>query len=249
MKQVLKNNRSHPSPLMGTLVTLPAPEIAEILCTAGFDWLFVDLEHSTLNIKDAQTILQAVTPRIPCILRVPLNDEIWIKKSLDTGASGVIVPQILSAEEAAQAVQWCKYPPEGTRSFGIARAQGYGAHFKTYVDTANADIAVILQIEHKTAIENIETIVKVPGIDCLFIGPYDLSVSMGKMGQVNDPEIQDAIAKVKQCADEANIPTGIFGAGPEAVRQYIESGYTLIAMGIDTMIFGDAARKMVDALR
>ena len=234
---------------MGTLLTLPSPEIAEILCSAGFDWLFVDLEHSALSIKDAQAILQAASPKVPCVIRVPLNDEIWIKKSLDTGLSGIIVPQILSAEEAAQAVRWCKYPPEGSRGFGIARAQGYGANFKTYVDSANADIAVILQIEHITTIDNIEAIVRVPGIDCLFIGPYDLSVSMGKMGQVNDPEIQDAIARVKQCADEVGIPTGIFGASPEAVRPYIEDGYSLIAIGIDTMIFGEAARKIADASR
>jgi 4-hydroxy-2-oxoheptanedioate aldolase len=248
MTNSLKSRLMQRSTLVGTLVTLPATEIAEILCTSGFDWLFVDLEHSALGIKDAQGILQAATTQIPCVIRVPLNDEIWIKKSLDIGASGIIVPQILTAEEADQAVRWCKYPPEGNRSFGIARAQGYGANFKTYVDCANADIAVILQIEHITAVENIETIVGVPGIDCLFIGPYDLSVSMGKMGQVNDPDIQDAITRVKQCADKANIPTGIFGASPEAVRPYIEDGFTLIAIGIDTMIFGDAARKITHAL-
>lgn len=247
MKYSLKNKLAKRSKLVGTMVTLPSPEIAEILCFAGFDWLFVDLEHSTMSIKDAQAILQAAASQVPCVIRVPLNDGTWINKSLDIGASGIIVPQILSAEEAEHAVRWCKYPPEGSRSVGIARAHGYGARFKTSVSSANAETTVILQIEHIDALRNIEAIVSIPGIDCLFIGPYDLSASMGKMGLVNDPEVQDAISKVKRCADAVNIPTGIFGASPEAVQSYFEDGYTLIAIGIDTMILGDAAKKIIDA--
>lgn len=249
MKYSLNNKRLQGLPLVGTMVTLPSPELTEILCSAGFDWLFIDLEHSAMSIKDAQAILQAAGQQVPCVIRVPVNDETWIKKSLDIGASGIIVPQIMSAEEAAQAVQWCKYPPVGSRSVGIARAQGYGAHFKTYIDSANTETTVILQIEHINAIHNIESIVEIPGIDCLFIGPYDLSASMGKMGHVNDPEIGAAIAKVKKCADSANLPTGIFGMTPEVVRPYIEDGFTLIAVNIDTMIFGDAAKKIVAASR
>ena len=247
MKYSLRKKLTQHVPLVGTIVTLPSPEIAEILCSAGFDWLFIDLEHSAMGIKDAQAILQTAGPQVPCVIRVPFNDETWIKKSLDIGASGIIVPQIQSEEEAAQAVRWCKYPPEGSRSVGIARAQGYGAHFKAYVDSANTETAVILQIEHINAIHNITSIVEIPGIDCLFIGPYDLSASMGKMGHVTDPEIRTAISEVKKCADAAGIPTGIFGTSPEAVRPYIDDGFTLIAINIDTMILGNAAKKIVDA--
>jgi len=113
--------------LAGTLVSLPSPEIAEILAEAGFDWLFVDLEHSTLDVRSAQTVLQAVGGRVDCLLRVPLNDEIWIKKALDTGAAGIIVPQVNSADDARRAVRYSKYPPQGARSAGMARAHGYGA--------------------------------------------------------------------------------------------------------------------------
>ena len=247
MKTSLRKKIAQKLPLLGTMLTLPSPEIAEILCTAGFDWLFIDLEHGAMSIRDAQTILQAASPQVACVIRVPLNDETWIKKCLDIGASGIIVPQIQSAEEAAQAVRWCKYPPEGSRSVGIARAQGYGAHFKEYVDTANTDTTVILQIEHIDAIHNIKSIVTIPGIDCLFIGPYDLSASMGKIGQVNDPEVRDAIKKVKKCADAAHIPTGIFGTSPEAVRPYIDDGFSLIAINTDTKILGDAAKEIIDA--
>lgn len=248
MKNSLKKRLSRQFPLLGTMVTLPSPEITEILCSAGFDWLFIDLEHSAMSIKDAQAILQAASPRAACVIRVPFNDETWIKKSLDIGASGIIVPQIQSAKEAAQAVRWCKYPPEGSRSVGIARAQGYGADFNAYVDSANIETTVILQIEHINAIHNIASIVNIPGIDCLFIGPYDLSASMGKTGRVNDPEVRAAISEVKTCADAADIPTGIFGTTPEAVRPYIDDGFTLIAINVDTMILGEAAKKIVAAL-
>lgn len=234
-------------PLIGTMVTLPLPEIAEILCSAGFDWLFIDLEHSAMGIKDAQILLQAAGSRAACVVRVPLNSETWIKKSLDIGPAGIIVPQIQSAQEAAQAVRWCKYPPEGSRSVGIARAQGYGAHFQEYVDSANIETSVILQIEHINAVHHIESIVNVPGIDCLFIGPYDLSASMGKMGRVNDPDVRAAISTVTTCAHAADIATGIFGRTPEAVKPYIDDGFTLIAISADTMILGDAAKKIADA--
>lgn len=207
--------------LIGTIITLPSTEIAEIFYLAGFDWLFVDLEHSTLTIRDAQVILQTVAPEIPGVIRVPSNDETWIKRALDVGAAGIIVPQVRTVAEAERAVRLCRYPLEGLRSVGIARAQGYGAKFQEYVASANDETAVIIQIEHRDAVENIENILGVPGIDCVFVGPYDLSASMGKTGLTTDPDIQKAISQVKQCADQANIPLGIFGATAEAAQPYI----------------------------
>lgn len=229
--------------LVGTIQTLPSPEITEILCSAGFDWLFVDLEHSILNCRDAQTILQAASSETPCLIRVPSIDEIWIKKVLDAGASGIIVPQVLTAEATEQAVRLCKYPPEGVRSVGVARAQGYGERFQEYIDSANKETAVVIQIEHIEAVMNIESIIKVSGIDSLFIGPYDLSASMGIPGCINDPKVQSAISRVKNCADQAGIPLGIFGTTAESVQPYIDSGYTLIAVGMDTMLLSSAAKK------
>jgi len=231
--------------LIGTIITLPSPEVSEILSLSGLDWLFVDLEHSALSVRDAQSILQAAMPKTPCVIRVPSNDEIWIKKCLDIGAAGILVPQIRTSSDAQRAVQLCKYPPKGSRSVGIARAQGYGAKFQDYVASANDEIAVILQIEHMDAVDNIEMICDVSGIDALFVGPYDLSASMGKMGLTTDPEIQKAISHVTQCATQANIPLGIFGISEESVKPYIENGYTLIAVGIDTMLLGEAAAKII----
>ena len=245
IKQKLLNSEL----LLGTIVTLPTPEITEIYCQAGFDWLFIDLEHSTLSINDAQTILQTASQKTGCIIRVPSIEEAWIKRVLDIGPAGIIIPQVKSVEEAKLAIQLCKYPPEGLRSVGLARAHGYGENFQEYVENANDEITIILQIEHIDAVNNIEEIIKVPGIDALFIGPYDLSASMGKTGQVTDPDVQEAIAHVKKVAEEAKMPLGIFGANADAVKAYIQDGYTLITVGIDTMLIAKTAKDITNALK
>ena len=235
--------------LLGTILTLPSPEIVEIVCQAGIDWLFIDLEHSVLSFREAQRMLQVAGPEIPGLIRVPSHDDVWIKKALDIGAAGIIVPQVNTAADAKRAVQFCKYPPEGSRSVGIARAQGYGDKFQDYVASANQDITVIVQVEHIDAVANIEKILAVPGIDGLFVGPYDLSASMGKTGLTGDPDVQAAIAKVKKAATRANLPLGIFGPTAETVQPYIQDGYTLIAVGIDTMLVGKAFKDMMAALK
>lgn len=232
--------------LIGTIISIPSPEISEIYANSGFDWLFIDLEHSALSVRDAQLIIQSISMRTECVIRVPSNDEIWIKKALDIGASGIIIPQIKTAEEAKKAIRFCKYPPQGIRSVGIARAQGYGKKFQEYVDNANDDIAVIIQIEHIDAVRNIEEIIQVKGIDCLFLGPYDLSASMGKVGLTTDAEVQKAIKHVKKNAETANIPMGIFGPTADAVQSYVQTGYTLIAVGIDTMLIQKMAKEIVE---
>ena len=235
--------------LIGTIMTLPSPEISEMLDRQGFDWLFVDLEHSALNIREAQSILQAVSSKTSCVVRVPANDESWIKKCLDIGADGIIIPHILNADDAARGVNFCKYPPDGSRSIGIGRAQGYGFDFRDYVASANDDIAVILQIEHVDAVRNLASICSVPGIDGLFVGPYDLSASMDKSGLTTDPAVQEAIFEVKRHADQTKLSMGIFGVSVEAVKPYIEGGCTLVAVGIDTMLFQEAARKILQVLK
>jgi len=231
--------------LIGTIVTLASTEVVEIYCTAGFDWLFIDLEHSALNMREAQLLMQAATGSAACFIRIPANDETWIKKALDIGADGIIIPQVQTGEEVRQAVQASKYPPQGTRSVGLARAQGYGAKFQEYVSTANTETAVIIQIEHIAAVNTVEDILAVTGVDGLFIGPYDLAASMGKMGRPDDPEVTAAMARVAKSARQAEMPLGIFGATPGSVAPYIMQGYTLIAVGIDTQLLGQTAQNIV----
>jgi 2-dehydro-3-deoxyglucarate aldolase len=227
--------------LVGTIVTLPTPEIAEILAGLGFDWLFIDAEHAPIGIRDAQAMLQAVGSDCPCLLRVPIGDQVWIKQALDIGAAGVIVPQVHTAEQAEWVVRLCKYPPEGSRGVGVARAHGYGSRFAEYLATANERLAVVIQAESAQAVCSIDSIVKVPGIDAVFIGPYDLSASLGKPGQLDDPEVTGAIAAVKESCQKAGIRLGAFGTDAAAVRPFIEQGFSLIAVGIDTLFLSKAA--------
>lgn len=233
-------------PLIGILQTVDCPEMAEIFALSGFDWLFVDMEHSALNVQSVQRILQAINGKCTGIVRVPSPDEMWIKRLLDAGAKGLIFPQVNSAREAENIIRRCKYPPEGSRGVGIARAQGYGLTFQDYVDTANREIAVILQIEHIDGVRNIDAIVNVPGIDAIFVGPYDLSCSLNKIGQVNDPEVQQQIETVRRVCIDAGLTLGIFTANAREVKGFIEKGYRLIAVGIDIMLLGQSARQVLE---
>ena len=235
--------------LIGTLITIPAPEIAEIMAEIGYDWLFIDTEHGSFDAQSAQGILQAVDHRCPCVIRVPTNDEVWIKKALDIGAAGIIAPGVNSAEEAERIVRMCKYPPRGTRGVGIGRAHGYGLKFKEYVAKANDDIAVILQAENTNAVENIAEIVQVPDIDAVLIGPYDLSASMGKTGRIDDAEVQAAIASVTECCRDAGIPLGIFADSAESAAPFIEQGYTLIAISTDCLHMVQGAGAVLKAIK
>lgn len=229
--------------LIGTMVTLPSPAVAEILADVGFDWFFVDGEHSPLDAAEILGILRAVGHRVPCVVRIPSLDEGWIKRVLDLGAHGIIVPQVNTAEQAADVVRFARYSPAGGRGVGLGRAHGYGMRFAEYIESANDDVAVIVQAEHATAVENIEQIVKVPGIDAIQLGPYDLSASLGKMGQVTDPVVTTAIDRVVAACDAVGMARGNFGVDAAIIRDYIQQGFTLITVGVDTLLLGSAAKK------
>jgi 2-dehydro-3-deoxyglucarate aldolase len=235
--------------LIGTLVSLPSPEIVEILVDTGFDWLFIDCEHAPFDAAGAQALLQAAGERCACVIRVPVGDEVWIKKALDIGAAGIIVPQVNTPEQAKRIIQLCKYPPTGTRGVGIARAHRYGYGFKDYVERANDDIAVILQAEHIEAVRNIEAIVALPGIDAVLVGPYDLSASMGLMGQVGDTQVKKAIATVSKACRKAKLSIGAFGVTAKAVEGFIKDGFNLIAVGADVLFISSAATETLNKLR
>ncbi len=230
--------------LLGCIIALPSQEVAELFSRAGFDWLLIDTEHAPL---DAQRLLQAA--RCPCLVRVPAGDEAVIKKALDIGAAGVVVPQVNSAAAAERIVGYCKYPPRGSRGVGIVRAQGYGLDFEEYVAGANDNVLVMLQIEHIDAVNNIEAIVRVPGVDALMIGPYDLSGSMGKLGRVNDPEVEQAIESVRRACAAAGMKLAIFAASAEGMKPYLRKGYTLPIAGMDLMLLAAAAKNIVQELK
>jgi 2-dehydro-3-deoxyglucarate aldolase len=235
-------------PLIGTILTLPTPELAEICSHAGFDWLFLDMEHGLLDIPAVQRLAQ-VAGDCPCVVRVPAGDSTNIQRALDAGVAGVIVPQVNSAEQAAWAVRQAKYPPVGDRGTGVTRAHDYGARFTEYVTHANAEVTIIIQAEHIRAVEQIDSILTVDGVDAVIIGPYDLSASMGKSGQVSDPDVQAAIARVRKACTACRRPVGIFTPNVAAAQQALQSGYTLLPVGIDGMLLTSMYHEIVVSLR
>lgn len=240
----LRNNER----LIGTLLSLNSAVLAEIMAKVGFDWLFIDAEHGAFSPQDTQAMLQSAG-NCPCVIRIPSQEETWIKKSLNMGAAGIIVPQVNNATDAENIVRWAKYAPHGTRSVGIGRAHSYGMEFEDYLKHANDSTAVILQAETPEAIENIDGITDVKGIDAILIGPYDLSIAMGKPGQLDDPLVVEASETIRKCCQSKGIALGYFGITAEAVRPYMEKGFNLITIGVDTLFLSHGAKNMLNALR
>ena len=226
--------------LIGTLVSLPSPEICELLANVGYDWLFIDAEHGAFNPQQTQTMLQAAAPT-PCLVRIPADDAVWIKKALDIGAAGVIVPQVHNADQAKRIISDCKYAPDGQRGIGIGRAHKYGIDFDRYLKNANNETAVVLQAESTEAVNNIADIVKLEGVDAILIGPYDLSASLGKPGEIEHPIVQSAIKEIIEACQNAKKSLGIFGVSADAVLPYKEKGFSLLTVGIDTTFLINAA--------
>ncbi len=234
--------------LLGTIASLPNPEVCEILAAAGYDWLFLETEHAPIGPLELQRMIIGAHG-LSCVVRLPNHDEINIKRALDAGAAGIIAPQVNTAAQAELIVAAAKFPPQGKRGVGVARANQYGYAVGPYVAGANEDSAIIVQAEHIDAVHNIEAIVKVRGLDSIFIGPYDLSASMGKLGQLHDPEVVEAIEHVARTARAANLALGFFAASPELVLPQLHAGFTLVACGVDTVFLRDAAQKVCAALR
>ena len=234
--------------LIGTLVSLPSAEICELLASIGYDWLFIDAEHGAFNPQQAQAMLQAAAPT-PCLIRVPSDETIWLKKALDIGAAGVIVPQVHTADQAREIISHCKYTPDGKRGIGIGRAHKYGIDFDRYIKYANQETAVVLQAESSEAVDNINDIVKLKGIDAILIGPYDLSASLGKPGEIDHPVVQAAINKIIKTCQNAKLAMGFFGVTPESVLPYKQKGFTLLTIGMDTAFLINAAQEMLSKMK
>src|SRR5262245_14307023 len=235
--------------LFGPLLTLAAPEVAELFALAGFDWVWIDLEHAPLSLDQARQLIQAVAGRAGCVIRVPWNDPVHIKRALDLGCDGIIVPQVRTAEEARQAVAAAKYPPAGVRSVGIARAQQYGMSLQEYVISANERATVILQIEHAEAVPHIGDILAVSDVDAVIIGPYDLSASMGRPGQIGHPDVAAMVAQLADACNERAVAWGAFAPDAEAAKSHMSRGATMVTVGTDTMHLWRASRAALRELR
>lgn len=236
---------------LGSWLTLSSPAIAEIMADAGFDWLCVDLEHTTTDFKEAQLLIMAIQSKgLKAFVRVGENSPLIIKRVLDAGADGIIVPSVNSAEEAKRAVEAVRYPPLGKRGVGLARAQEYGFGFESYRDHKIKDIKLIVQIEHISAINELDAIIQTEGVDGTFIGPYDLSGSLGKPGQWEEPEVRDALKIYEATARKYNKWMGFHVVQPDynLVIEKISLGYNFIAFGFDAMFLGTMIRNQLKML-
>ena len=237
---------------LGSWITLNHISIVEIMADAGFDWLCVDLEHSVIDYYGAEKLIATIEAKgcVPYV-RVGANDPLIIKRVLDAGAKGIIVPMINSKIDAEKAINAVKYPPLGNRGVGLARAQGYGFDFEEYADTINNETRVIAQIEHIDAINNLEDIITVDGIDGTIIGPYDLSGSMGKPGKYEDSDVVDVLKKYEEVSNKMDKPMGFHIIEPnhKLVLEKIKNGYTFIAFSLDILFLGTICRQEMNSLR
>jgi 2-dehydro-3-deoxyglucarate aldolase len=247
-RQLLKSSGAHPP--VGTWISSASPLVAEAIGHAGFDWGLVDMEHAPLDVMGVVHILQALSgTKMLSVVRVPWNDAVTVKRVLDAGAATVMFPYVQNAEEARRAVASTRYPPQGVRGMaGMSRATRFGTT-ANYFKSANDNIGVILQIESPQAIEQIEAIGGVEGVDALFIGPADLSAAMGYIGQLTHPDVMHLMASAVQRCKAAGISVGTLGGSAETVAQYRAIGFDFVAVSSDIGFIMRGAQAAIAALR
>jgi 2-dehydro-3-deoxyglucarate aldolase len=222
------------------------------MAKAGFDWLTVDMEHSAITLHQAQQLVQVIELAgcVP-LVRVEENNPNTIKRAMDTGAYGVIVPMVNSKEDAVRAVHAVKYPPFGVRGVGLARAQGYGMEFERYKEWVNKESVVVVQIESIQAVKNLGDILRVKGVDAFIVGPYDLSGSLGRPGDFDHPDMISALKRVMGISKRLQIPAGFHVIPPDVdtLLAKIEEGYKFLAFSLDTLFLGQSCKKAIESAK
>lgn len=248
----LKDKLRKGVPTIGTWLTLSHPALAEMAARAGFDWVAVDLEHSSITLRECEDLIRVLdlagtTP----LVRLTANDPDLIKRVMDSGARGIIVPSVSTEEEAQLAVEAVYYPPRGRRGVGLARAHAYGADFNGYLRRLEKEAVVVAMIENAQGVENAERILGVDGVDAYFLGPYDLSASLGVNGKTSHPKVEKAIAKVRAAAKRAGKPGGLHVVEPDpaVLKRRLKEGFRFIAYSLETRIYDSSVRAALRAAR
>ena len=236
----------------GCWINLFSTLAAEIVAQAGYDCVLIDLEHGPGSVLDAIDIMQAVQGHdCGALLRVPANDPVWIKRVLDAGVDGVMIPAVNTPEDARAAVSACRYPPAGMRGMAatVVRASRFGLDWQDYVRRAADELLVMCQIESVAAVDNVAAIAAVEGVDMLFVGPFDLSASMGFLGQPDHETVRAAITRVEAAARAAGTLLGGIPTPDRSARQLYEAGYHLVLADADLSLLRDSAVRSVESLR
>ena len=234
---------------IGTWLTSPDPAAAEIVAGSGLDFLAIDGEHGAVEGGSLGQVLAAIRPHgVPALFRVAENEQSRIQHALDAGASGVIVPRIRSADDAARAARATRYPPDGARGIGPRRAGGYGRD-GGYLARANGLVACIVQVETREAIDELDAILTTPHVDALLVGPYDLSGALGHTAEIDHPEVAETIEMIRSRATARGVPTGIHVPNAAAARARIAEGFAFVTVATDYLVFAGAVDALVASVR
>jgi len=247
-RQLIVQNADKPA--VGTWLMSASALVAEAMGCAGYDWAVLDMEHTPIDLSTLVHMLQAVagTSMLP-VVRVPWNDAVTIKRVLDAGAQTLLVPFVQNAREAAAAVAASRYPPEGVRGMAaMSRASRFGTA-ADYLTRANRQVAVVVQLETPQALACIDEIAAVQGVDALFVGPADLSASMGHVAQLMHPQVLELTARAAARAKALGKPIGTVGATPDIVARYRAMGFDFVAIASDLGLLMRAAQAALAAVR
>lgn len=248
----LKGKLKTKSLSIGSWLTIPSQSIIEILATAGFEWLVIDLEHSPISIESTLNLIGHIQGNdMQALVRVSKNEEVIIKRVLDAGADGIIVPMINSKSDIELTVDYVKYPPVGKRGVGLNRAQKFGTKFNEYVNWLNKEVVIIAQIEHIDGVNNLDEILSNSHLDGIIVGPYDLSASLGFPGDYNNKSVQNAINTIEKKTKKTKKTLGfhVIESDHNHSLKKINAGYNFMAFSIDFFFLGDMARKEMKNLK
>jgi len=235
-------------PLIGMWVCSGSPLVAEICAGSGLDWILVDAEHSPIGLETILSLLQAMAPYpVTPVVRVPSGDPVKIKQVLDLGAQNILVPMIDTAEQAAAMVRAVRYPADGIR--GVGSALGRGARWnrvENYLHDADQHVSLFVQIESSTGVANAAEIAAVEGVDGIFVGPSDLSATMGLIGQQAHPEVTDAVRSVFAATQAAGKPVGVNAFDPAVAKAYLTDGAKFVLVGADVALLARGSENLAD---
>lgn len=244
---LFKRALAAPGTQLGLWIGLADAYAAEVCATAGFDWLLIDGEHGPHDLRSMLSVLQAVAAYpVQPVVRLPAGDPVLIKQALEIGATTLLIPMVESAEQAAQLVRATRYPPAGIRGVGsgLARSSRWGG-YEDYLRVANDRVSLLVQVETAQAVEHIDAIAAVDGVDGVFIGPADLSASMGLLGQPGHPDVKVAVEHCIQRILAAGKAPGVLAVDEALARRYIELGARFVAVGVDATLLAGAARSLL----
>jgi 2-keto-3-deoxy-L-rhamnonate aldolase RhmA len=231
----------------GTWITIGSPDVTDTLKQLNFDWFVLDTEHSYFSIETARNMMLALSDsKIVPLVRVGENDQYLIKRALDIGGYGILVPLVNTREEAERVVNYSKYPPLGSRGVGPVRAAAYGNNLRDYVTSANYELLVTVQIETLLALSNAESIAETKGVDILFVGPSDLTMSMGLGTDRGNQKVADSMSLIVKICERAGKIPGTLAATPEEAKKWQKLGFKFIALGSDSKYLFQGAKTFLE---